>query len=718
LNNKKGILVPKTFFTKAISIMIFIGGCSNKLESNALLKSQQSSTVRDENVLMHKSPLPYQAPQFDKVVISDYIPAFIAGMKQDDEEINAIVENSKPATFENTIVPMEKSGALLSRVNKMFSSMSGLLSDEDMIKIEDEIDPKLTVHNDNTYLNSKLFARIKVVYNHRKSLTNEQKRLVEVYYNNFVRSGAELSDANKTKLRKLNSSITAQQTKFSQNILSSFKNDTVLVTDVNELDGLSKDEIATLASAAKSAGKEGYMITLVNTTTQPILTHLTNRNLRQKIWEKSATRAIDTNGSLALSLAQLRAQKAKLLGYPTWAAYTIDDQMAKTPKAVFEMLDDLAPKAIESAKKEAEAIQVEIKKDGKDFEVQAWDWAYYAEKVRKNKYNLDEQQIKPYFEFNTVLNDGLFYAMKRLYGLTFKPRTDLPVWHEDVKVFEVFNKDKSTVGLFYLDPYAREGKNGGAWMDEFVTQSTLLETKPVVYNALNIPKPAEGNPTLLTFDEVTTMFHEFGHAVHGLFSNVKYPSVAGTDTPRDFVEFPSQFNEDWDINPEIISHYAKHYQTGKPIPKDLLNKILKSHNFNQGFDTTEYLAAALIDMEWHSISVDADIKDVNEFEKNTLIKHGLNFAAVSPRYKTSYFSHVFGGGYSAGYYAYLWTEVFAADGFSYMETKGGLNEENGTSFRESILSKGNSEDLMQIYTNYRGHAPTIDALLKRRGFAD
>jgi peptidyl-dipeptidase Dcp len=457
------------------------------------------------------------------------------------------------------------------------------------------------------------------------------------------------------------------------------------------------------------------MITLVNTTTQPLLSSLKNRDIRKQLWETSAYRAMDTNAPLNIKIAQLRAQKAKLLGYPTWAAYSLGDQMAKNPEAVYGILDDLAPKALVKAKVEAADIQAEIVKDGKDFTLEPWDWAYYAEKVRKAKYDLDDSQVKPYFEMNTVLNDGLFFAMEKLYGITVKPRTDLPVWHKDVTGYEIFNKDGSSLGLFYLDMYARPGKRGGAWMDEYVSQSFLQNTKPVVYNALNVPKPAEGQPTLLTFDEVSTLFHEFGHAIHGLYSQVNYPSLAGTKTARDFVEFPSQANEDWSVDPQVLANYAKHYQTGEPIPAELLAKVLKAHTFNQGFGTVEYLAAALLDMEWHSIPAGTEITDVAAFEKQALAKHGLDYGPIAPRYKTTYFSHSFGGGYSAGYYAYLWTEVFAADSFAYMMSHGGLTLENGQKYRDTILSKGNSQDLMQSYIDFAGKKPSTDALLKRRG---
>ncbi|WKE64067.1 M3 family metallopeptidase [Gallaecimonas kandeliae] len=718
----------KTLIATAITAALALSACSDnkkdeKTQTQAPAPAAEQSTVKAApaaatNVLMEKSPLQDQAPQFDKIKTSDYEPAFTKGIEEHKAEIDAIANNADAPTFDNTIVAMEKTGELLTRVAKTFFNLAGLISDEQFQRIEADMAPKLSEHEDNIYLNPKLFARVEAVYNTKDSLSAEDQRLVDFYYKQFVRAGAKLSDADKAKMRDLNSQLAKLSTEFSQNILKSFKDDVILVTDKAQLAGLADDEIASLAAAAKAAGKEGYLISLVNTTRQPILGSLENRELRQKIWETSAHRAMGSNGPVILKEAELRAEKAKLLGYPTWAAYVLEDQMAKTPDAVYGILDDLAPKAVAKAKAEAADIQAEIKKDGGDFELQPWDWAYYAEKVRKAKYDLDESQVKPYFEFNTVLHDGLFYAMNKLYGITFKERKDLPVWHDNVLAFEVFDQGGKSIGLYYLDPYARTGKNGGAWMDEFVTQSGLLGTRPVVYNALNIPKPAEGQPTLMTFDEVTTMFHEFGHAAHGLFSDVKYPSLAGTATARDFVEFPSQFNEDWDINPEVIGHYAKNYKTGEPIPKELLDKVLAAHKFNQGFDTTEYLAAALLDMEWHSIPAGTEIKDIEAFEHQALAKHGIDYAPVPPRYKSAYFSHTWSGGYSAGYYAYLWTEVFAADAFAYMKDHGGLTRENGDKFRKEILSKGNSQDLMQDYINFRGQKPTTDALLKRRGLVE
>ncbi|WP_416307458.1 M3 family metallopeptidase [Neptunicella sp. SCSIO 80796] len=707
-----------TLLSAAISAVLAISACSDNTAKQTMNSPATSQTKNSDNILLSKSTLQDQAPQFDKITTANYQPAFAAGIEQHRAEIDAIANNQQTPSFDNTLVAMEKSGELLDRVSRAFFNLAGVISDDEYQRIEAEMAPKLSAHDDNIYLNAKLFSRISAIHAKLAEFSAEDQRLITHYYDEFVRAGAKLSDAEKTRMRDINSQLSTLSTEFSQNILKSFKQDVILVNDKAELAGLSESDIATLAAAAKDAGKEGYMITLVNTTRQPILGSLENRALREKIWKTSASRAMDSNGPILVKLAQLRADKAELLGYPNWASYVTADQMARTPDAVYAILDDLAPKAVVKAKAEAAEIQAQIEAAGGNFELQPWDWAFYAEKVRQAKYDLDEEQIKPYFELNRVLHDGLFFAMQKLYGITFKQRNDLPVYHPDVSAYEVFNQDGSSIGLFYLDPYAREGKGGGAWMDEYVTQNNLLGNKPVVYNVLNIPKPADGQPTLMTFDEVTTMFHEFGHAAHGLFSKVKYPSLAGTSTARDFVEFPSQFNEDWDIEPAVIANYAKHYQTGEPIPAELLDKVLKSHQFNQGFDTTEYLAAALLDMEWHSIPAGTQIDDVAEFEQQALAKHGIDYAPVPPRYKSAYFSHAFSGGYSAGYYAYLWTEVFAADAFAHMQENGGMTRDNGDAFRKAVLSMGNSQDLMTDYVNFRGQKPTVNALLKRRGLVD
>ena len=709
----------KSLMATAIAAALALTACSPaKEESHSATASAEEKTVQAENVLLKPSTLDYQAPDFDKIETANYEPAFELGMEEHTAEIDAIAGNEAPATFENTILAMEKSGELLTRVATIFFNLSSIISDKEIQRIEAEMSPRLTAHSDSIHLNSKLFERVKTVYENKDSLNKEDKRLTEKTYEQFVRAGANLTEEQKAKVRGINEQITKLQTQFSQNILASFKNDTIIVTDESELAGLSDSDKASLKSAAEGADKDGYMISLVNTTRQPILTSLENRELRKKIWEKSANRAMDVNGPIILELTHLRAEKAALLGYPNWASYAIENQMAKKPENVFKILDDLAPQAVEKAKEEAAAIEEVMHADGVTGDVQPWDWAYYAEKVRKAKYDLDDSEVKPYFELNSVLENGLFFAMEKLYGITFKERTDLPVYVEDARLFEVFNEDGSNIGLFYFDPYAREGKSGGAWMSEFVTQSFMNGTKPVVYNELNIVKPAPGEPTLLSFDETTTLFHEFGHADHGLFSLVKYPSLAGTNTARDFVEFPSQFNEDWAIDPAVLANYAKHYKTGEPIPQALLDKVMKAVSFNQGFNTVEYLAAALLDMEWHMIGADEEVKDVAAFEKAALEKHGIDYAPVPPRYKSAYFSHTFAGGYSAGYYAYLWTEVLAADAFAHMAENGGLTRENGDLFRKEILSKGNSEDLMENYVEFRGQEPTVDALMKRRGLTD
>lgn len=711
--------MKKSILASAVLSALTLIACSpNEQSSQNASNPSVNETISSENVLLKPSPLPYQAPEFDKIKIEHYEPAFEQGMQEHSEEINNIAVQAGEPTFDNTILAIEKSGELLNRVTTIFFNLSSIVSNDEIQRIEAEMSPRLTAHRDSIYLNAALFERVKSVYEQREELQGEDRRLTEKTYENFIRAGANLTDAEKDQIRGINEAITKLETDFSQNVLASFKNDTILVNDKAQLAGLSDGDIAGLKNAAEAVGKDGYMITLVNTTRQPILSSLENRQLRQKIWETSANRALDVNGPIILKLTKLRAEKAALLGFPNWASYKIENQMAKQPGNVFKILDDLAPQAVEKAKQEAADIEEVMHADGVEGSVQPWDWAYYAEKVRKAKYDLDDSEVKPYFELNSVLENGLFFAMEKLYGITFKERTDLPVYVEDARLFEVFNDDGSNIGLFYFDPYAREGKRGGAWMSEFVTQSLMNGTKPVVYNELNIVKPAPGEPTLLSFDETQTLFHEFGHADHGLFSLVKYASLAGTNTARDFVEFPSQFNEDWAIDPAVLANYAKHYKTGESIPQALVDKMMKAVTFNQGFNTVEYLAAALLDMEWHMLSTDAEVTDVAAFEKAALAKHGIDYAPAPPRYKSAYFSHTFAGGYSAGYYAYLWTEVLAADAFAYMAEHGGLTRENGDRFRKEILSKGNSEDLMENYVEFRGKTPSVDALMKRRGLTE
>lgn len=534
-----------------------------------------------------------------------------------------------------------------------------------------------------------------------------------------MRSGAKLNEEQKTAIRALNEEHSKLTNQFSQNLLAETRNIAVIVDTVEELDGLSAAQITAAANAAKERGHEGkYLLSITNTTRQPILTSLNNRDLRQRVWEASANRAQsgeNSNTDIVSRLAQLRAERAKLLGHDNWASFTLETNMAKTPSAVFDMLGSMVPAVMENTKQEQAAIQAMIREKGGDFEVQPWDWEYYAEFVRQAKYDLDENEVKKYFEFNRVLKDGVFYYMNRFYGIRFEPRPDLPVYHPDVEAYEVFDADGSSIAIFYADYFAREGKRGGAWMSSFVGQSHLTGQKPVVVNVMNIPKAPDGKPTLISYDHTTTIFHELGHGVHGIFSNVKYPTLSGTSVSRDFVEFPSTFEEDWAQHPEVLGNYAKHYETGEPIPADLLDKVMRSRSFNQGFDTLEYISAALLDMEWHSLPANAPLQNPQEFEAAALKKHGVDLAAVPPRYKSNFFSHSMGGGYSAGYYAYMWSEILAADAFAHVQKNGGLTRENGDHYRKNILAVGNSRPTMESYKAFRGQEPTTDALLIRRG---
>ncbi len=675
----------------------------------------------EKNPLLHASTLPYAAPDYAAVELEHFGPAFEQGMLEHRAEIAEIANNPEPATFANTLVALERSGRTLTRTANLFFSLTGTMSTEALRTIEGELAPKLSAHQDSIALDEKLYERVAAVYAARGSgsLTGEDLRLVEKTHDRFVRAGAKLDEASKAEIREINRELSTLTTAFAQNLLAASKANAVVVDDVAQLAGLSEADIAGLASAATAAGMDGkYLINLLNTTDQPITSSLQYRPLRQRVWQASAERGLADNGPLLQRIVTLRASKAKLLGYPTWAHYVLEDQMAKTPAAVLKILDDLAPKAKAKAKAEAKAITKAIKADKQKFALEPWDWAYYAEKVRAKQFDIDEAEVRKYFELERVLRDGVFFSMGELFGLRFVERDDLPVYHEDVRTFEVFDASGAAIGLFYADYYAREGKRGGAWMEELVGQTKLLGDKPVVVNVLNVPKPAAGQPTLLTFDEATTMFHEMGHAVHGLLSDATYPSLAGTSVPRDYVEFPSQFEEDWLLDPKVLGNVAKHHQTGEPIPKPLLDKLLASREFNQGFESLEYLGAALLDMEWHLVEPGAPVGDVVAFEQAALAKHGVDFGPVAPRYKSTYFAHVFAGGYSAGYYAYLWTEVLAADAFAFMATRGGLTRANGDEFRALILSRGNTVEPMQQYIDYRGQEPTVDALLRRRGLVD
>jgi peptidyl-dipeptidase Dcp len=618
---------------------------------------------------------------------------------------------------------MERSGEFLDRVAPVFFHLSGAYTNDAIQKLEEEIAPKLASHSDNIYLNPKLFQRVETLWKGREqgNWSEEQKRLVEKYYENFVRAGARLTADQQARIRAINEELSTLTTQFQNNLLAVAKERSLLIEDVSKLEGLSASDLSSAKQGAAARGHEGkYLLSMQNTTRQPVLTSLKNRETRKAVWLASANRAMGEAGGIdnrpiVLKLAKLRAERAKLLGYANHAAYTLENQMAENPQAAFKMLQDLVPGVMAKARIESEKILEAMRADGIDGPVEPWDWEYYAERVRARDYSVDETAVKPYFEMESVLQNGVFYAYGKLYGISFRERKDLPVWDPTVRVFDVIDIGGKTIGLFYADYYHRENKRGGAWMDAFVSQSRLRGHQPVVVNCMNIPQPAPGTPTLLTLDEVTTMFHELGHGVHGLFSSVEYPLLSGTNVPRDYVEFPSTVHEDWAIDPEILAHYARHYLTGETIPKDLLAKAIAASKFNKGYETLEYMAAALVDLGWHSLTEEQIPSDVESFEKELLNKFGVDFAPVPPRYRSSYFAHVWSGGYSAGYYAYLWSEVLAADAFAAWKERGGLKQSNGQDFRQAILSRGDSRDVMQQYIDFRGQKPTVDALLIRRG---
>ena len=687
------------------------------------VRSPVSISMDDTNPFFAASPLPFHAPDFAAVNVEHFMPAFEEGMRQQLAQMEEIANQSAAPTLENTLIAMERSGDILDRVAPVFFHLSSAHTNDSLQKLEEEIAPKLASHSDNIYLNAKLFQRVETLWNGREkaSWSEEQRRLVEKYYENFVRAGARLTADQQARIRAINEELSTLTTQFQNNLLAVTKERSLLIDDVSKLDGLSSSDLSSAKQGATARGQEGkYLLSMQNTTRQPVLTSLKNRDTRKAVWLASANRAIGEAGGIdnrpiVLKLAKLRAERAKLLGYANHAAYTLENQMAENPEAAFKMLKDLVPGVMAKARIESEKILEAMRADGIDGPVEPWDWEYYAERVRARDYSVDESAVKPYFEMESVLQNGVFYAYGKLYGISFRERKDLPVWHPTVRVFDVIDAGGKTIGLFYADYYHRENKRGGAWMDAFVSQSRLREHQPVVVNCMNIPQPAPGTPTLLSLDEVTTMFHELGHGVHGLFSSVEYPLLSGTNVPRDYVEFPSTVHEDWAIDPEILAHYARHYQTGETIPKDLLAKAIAASRFNKGYETLEYMAAALVDLGWHSLTEEQVPSDVESFEKELLKRFGVDFAPVPPRYRSSYFAHVWSGGYSAGYYAYLWSEVLAADAFAAWRERGGLKQSNGEDFRKAILSRGDSRDVMQQYIDFRGQKPTVDALLIRRG---
>lgn len=685
-----------------------------------------SSTVAVEaataNPLLGLSTLPYHYPPFDRFRNEHFMPAFEIGMAEGRAEIERIAANPAAPTFDNTIVAMERSGQTLGRVSAVFFNLTSAHTNDELDRIDADVSPKLSAYNDAIVLDARLFGRVRALYEQRATLglDTESQRLLERYYVNFIRAGAQLSDADKDKLKAYNEQLAKLTTQFQQNVLKETNDSAVVVDTRAELDGLDDSAIAAAAAAAKAKGLDGkFVLKLQNTSGQPALAVLKNRALRERLYTASIERGNRGNDAdnkaVVAAIVQVRADRARLLGYPSHAAYQLEDTTAKTTAAVNKLLGQLAAPAVGNARREAADMQKIIDAQRGGFKLAAWDWAYYAEAVRKQRYDLDESEIKPYFELRSVLENGVFYAAHELYGLSFSERTDLPKYHPDIRTFEVFHDGKA-LGIFIFDPFKRDSKRGGAWMNSYVDQSALFGYKPVVANHLNITKPADGQPVLLTSDEVQTTFHEFGHALHGLFSNVRYPLFSGTSVPRDFVEYPSQANEMWATWPKVLANYAKHYQTGEPMPLALVAKIQAAEKFNQGFATTEYLSASLLDQVWHQLSPEqARVSDVAAFEQRALANAGVDYAPVPPRYRTTYFSHTFSGGYSAGYYSYIWSEVLVADTDNWFKENGGLKRENGDWYRERLLSRGGSVEAMQLYRDFRGRDPIIEPLLERRG---
>ena len=707
--------------TGLLSCIFFMDGCTVPTPKTITVESTTVST--EQNPFYTESSLYMKYPEFDKIKNKHYTPAFEKGMADHMAEIDAIAERADSPTLENTIIAMEKSGALLDRVATVFFALISANTNDEMEKIRSEMAPKLSAHSDQILLNGKLFHRVKTIYEQRDQLglDAESKRLVEKYYTDFIRSGANLSSEEKESLKKINGEMAVLQTTFSQNVLKEVNALAVVVDSKDELDGLSDAAIEAAANEAKSRELDGkYVLTLRNTSSQPPMASLTNRALRERIHKTSLSRGSRggdfDNRNILANVIKLRAERAQLMGYDNHAAYSLENQTAQTPKAVNERLSSLAPKAVANANKEATDLQKMVDAEDGSFKLASWDWDFYTEKVRADRYNFDASQLKPYFEMDNVLQNGVFYAATQLFGITFKERFDLPVYQEDIRIFEVFNEDGSVLALFIFDGYARSSKRGGAWMNAYVGQSKLKGNKPVIANHLNVVKPPKGEPTLMSFDEVITTFHEFGHALHGMFSDVNYPYFAGTSVPRDFVEYPSQVNEMWAIWPEVLKNYAVHHETGKPMPKELLDKVLATQKFNQGFATTEYLAASLLDQALHQLSPDQvpTGEEIIAFEADALKTAGVAMDVIPPRYRSTYFSHIIGG-YSAGYYSYIWSEVLDADTVEWFKENGGLKRENGDHFRKTLLSRGGSKDALKIFKDFRGAEPNIQPLLDRRG---
>ena len=707
----------------AATVTLSVTACGQPGSDMAM---NDATLVNDEGLFSSESPLPFNYPQFDQLDDSLYRPAFERGMSEHLAEVDAIANAPDRPTIENTLVELERSGRVLERVQRVFFNLVSADTNDALDEIRSEMAPRLAAHSDAILLNNTLFSRVQALFDVRESLDvdDESRRLLEEYYADFVRAGAQLSDTDKTHLRDINAELASLQTTFSQNVLNEVNRSAVAVDERAELAGLSESEITAAAEMATSRDLDGkFLIALRNTSGQPVLTSLENRAVRQRVMEVSLARGSQAgefdNRAVVAQIARLRAERAGLLGYSNHAEYSLERQTAQTVEAVNERLASMTPAAVANARREAADLQTTIDARGDTHDLAPWDWAYFSEKVRAERFAFDASQLRPYLEIERVLHNGVFYAANQLYGLTFRERTDLPTYHPDVRVFEVSDADGEPLALFLGDYYARPSKRGGAWMNSFVSQSDLLGTKPVIANYLNIPKPPDGEPTLLTFDEVETMFHEFGHALHGMFSSVRYPYFAGTSVPRDFVEYPSQVNEMWATWPTVLRNYAVHHETGEPMPSDLLEKVLSTETFNQGFATTEYLAASLLDQAWHQLSAEElpDADGVMAFEQSALEQAGVALRVVPPRYRSTYFSHIWSSGYAAGYYSYIWSEVLDADSVEWFRENGGLTRENGDHFRRTLLSKGGSQDAMELFLSFRGREPDITPLLTRRGLA-
>jgi peptidyl-dipeptidase Dcp len=703
--------------------VLLLAACT-MLDTFTVAADRPNSGFGPANPFYTESSLPFHAPPFDKIKDADYQPAIEAGMGQQLAEVRAIAANTAAPTFENTFVPLEKSGRLLDRALQAFAGVAGANTNPYLQDVKTALAPKLAAHQDAIFLNAKLFARVSAIYAKRDTggFDAEQKRLIEVTYDEFVHAGANLSAPDKERLKKMNAEESTLSDTFSKKLLAANTAGAYSTTAPEALAGLSEAQLAAAAAAAQGRQSQGYVVPLQNTTQQPLLGSLTTRATRNTIfdngWNRTEHSDANDTRSIVSRLAQLRAQRASLLGFPNHAAWQLKDQMAKTPENALDFLNTLVPLATARAAREGTDIQAVIDAQHGGFTLEAWDWDFYAEQVRKAKYDLDDAEVKPYFEINNVLENGVFYAANQLYGITFKERKDIPVYQPDVRVFDVIDADGKPLALFYCDYFKRDNKQGGAWMSTFVGQSKLLGTRPVIYNVGNLPKPAPGQPALISFDDVITMFHEFGHGLHGMFADTEYPSISGTATARDFVEFPSQFNEHWATYPAVFEHYARHYKTGAVMPPELAAKIKRAKNFNKGYDMTELLAAAELDMQWHMLAASAPLQDPDRFEQTALDNAHVAMRAVPPRYRSSYFQHIWAGGYSAGYYAYLWTQMLADDAFQWFDENGGLTRANGDRFRQMILSRGNTEDLATLYATWRGRPPKVDAMLKDRGLVE